>query len=296
MSFNRKSTSTDVLQGIDLSGQTILVTGVNSGLGEQTLQSLASHGAHVIAAARTLEKAQAASRHFPDNTTALACELSDLATVSAAAEQVKQQFGQLDALVCNAGIMALPSLQQSQGLEMQFMCNHVGHFLLIQKLLPLLEKAPQGRIVLVSSDGHKHTVKGGINFANLSGEQGYDAWKFYGQSKLANILTARTLSKRLQNSSVTANALHPGVIRTNLSRNMAGLMSTVIGLFAPLFEKSVAQGAATQVYLAAHPDAAQYNGQYFADVQPKQTSQHGRDDALADRLWAFTDDFLGTHL
>lgn len=294
--MSKSDTAEGVTEGIDLSGKTILVTGVNSGLGMETMRVLTQRGAHVIGAARSVEKAEQAAAELGCSVEPLACELGDLSSVAAAADKVLADHDKLDVLVCNAGIMALPKLQQAHGLELQFLCNHIGHFLLLKKLLPLLEKAEQGRIVLVSSDGHKHTVKGGISFDNLSGEQGYDGWKFYGQSKLANILTAVALKKQLAGTSITANSVHPGVIQTNLGRNMAGLMSKVIGLFAPLLEKTVGQGAATQVYLAAHPDAAEFNGQYFADVAAKQPSKYGNDAALADQLWQVSNELVADYL
>ncbi len=288
----RSSTAESVTEGVDLSGKTILVTGVNSGLGEETMRVLCMRGAHVIGAARSLAKAKQACAQVQGETTPLACELSDLASVAAAADQIES----LDALVCNAGIMALPELQQAHNLEMQFLCNHVGHFLLIKKLLPKLEAAEQGRVVLVSSDGHKFTVDGGIDFDNLDGSKGYEGWKFYGQSKLANILTAKALAENLADSNVTANAVHPGVIRTNLARSTSGFMSALIKLFAPLMEKSVGQGAATQVYLAAHPDAAQYNGAYFADVAEKAPSHYAKDTQLAQHLWHHTEGLIAPYL
>lgn len=292
----RSSTAESVTEGVDLTGKTILVTGVNSGLGEETMRVLCLRGAHVIGAARTLAKAKQACAQAHGDTTPLACELSDLASVAAAADQVASATGVLDAVVCNAGIMALPELQQAHDLELQFLCNHVGHFLLLKKLMPQLHAAEQGRVVLVSSDGHKFTVDGGIDFDNLDGAKGYDGWKFYGQSKLANILTAKALADNYSESQITANAVHPGVIRTNLARNTSGFMSALIKVFAPLMEKSIEQGAATQVYLAAHPDAAQYNGLYFADVSEKKPSHYAQDAQLAQHLWGRTEELIAPYL
>lgn len=294
--MSKTDTAESVTDGLDLSDKTILITGVNSGLGMESMRVLADRGAKVIGAARTLEKAGKACMEAGGDTSPLACELSDLASVAAAADQVLAEHDKLDVLLCNAGIMALPELNQAHGLELQFLCNHIGHFLLIKKLLPLLRNAEQGRIVLVSSDGHKLTVKGGIDFDNLNGEKGYNDWKFYGQSKLANILTAVALKNELVGTNVTANALHPGVIKTNLSRNMGGLLSKLIGLFVGFVEKTVGQGAATQVYLAAHPDAAQYNGKYFADVELKAPTKFGEDEDLAQRLWHVSSEIVADYM
>ncbi|MFK8020831.1 MAG: SDR family oxidoreductase [Pseudomonadales bacterium] len=294
--MSKAATAESVTEGVDLSGKLMLVTGVNSGLGQETMRVLCLRGAHVIGAARTLEKAEAACAQIDGETTALACELSDLESVATAAKRVAAQHSTLDAVICNAGIMALPELKQAHELEMQFLCNHVGHFLLLRILQPLIERAEQGRVVLVSSDGHRHTVKGGVNFDNLDGAQAYDGWRFYGQSKLANILTAKALAEQFAGSAATANAVHPGVIRTNLSRNMKGLFSRVIGLFAPLFEKTIAEGAATQVYLAANPDAAQHNGCYFSDVATKTPSKYGQDTSMQRKLWQVSNELIEHYL
>ena len=285
-------TAAETIGDVDLDGKTMLVTGVNSGLGAETLRVLTGQGASVIGAARSLKKAVQACAPYGDRAIPLACELSDLNSVTSAAQTVISEHTKLDALIGNAGIMALPELQQKQGLELQFLCNHLGHYSLIRQLLPLLAEAEQGRIVLVSSEGHRLTVKGGINFDNLSGKAGYHDWRFYGQSKLANILTARALSKELANTQITANAAHPGVIRTNLSRSMRGPVSKAISFLASLAERSIAQGAATQVYLAAHPQASQYNGMYFVNSKPKPPSRFGTDTALAERLIQWSDNWL----
>ena len=129
------------------------------------------------------------------------------------------------------------------------------------------------------------TVRGGIDFGNLDGGSGYDPWKFYGQSKLANLLTARALSKRLQGSNVTVNALHPGIIRTNLGRDAGGFLITLMSAFAVFLEKSVPQGAATQCYLATHPDLDGVTGAYYSNCNKARCSSYGRNDLLAEELW-----------
>jgi len=294
--FGRRSTAEQVTDGLDLSGKTVLITGVNSGLGFEAMRVLALRGAHVIGSARTAQKARDACSQIEGETTPVACELSDLASVAACADQVRRMGMSLDVLMCNAGIMALPKLQQKDGLELQFLTNHLGHFVLIRRLLDLVEAAPAGRVVLLSSMGHQNTVRGGIDFDNLSGERGYEAWRFYGQSKLANLLTSNALARRLEGTRATSNAVHPGVIRTKLSRHTAGLVSGLISVLATPFERSVAQGAATQCYLSAHPDLDGVSGQYFADCQPARPSKHGRDPRLAERLWEVSERLAADYL
>jgi WW domain-containing oxidoreductase len=281
--FGYGSTAEEVTEGLDLSSQTILLTGCNSGIGKETLRVLTKRGAHVVAAARTVEKAQAACNDVSGETTPVACELSEPASVTACAEEVAALGRPLDAIICNAGIMALPKLNVKHGYELQFFTNHIGHFILVTSLLDQLADA--GRVVMVSSDAHKGAPREGIQFDNLDGKRGYSAWAAYGQSKLANLLFARELGKRLEGSNKTANSLHPGVIATNLARSMNPVVRVALGIGGPLVLKSLGEGAATQCYLAVHPDAASVRGKYFADCNEAKPTSKGRDDALAARLW-----------
>jgi len=281
--FGYGSTAEDVTEGLDLNGRTILLTGCNSGIGKETLRVLAKRGAHVVAAARTVEKAQAACDEVGGETTAVACELSDPASVQACAERVIALGQPLDAIVCNAGIMALPTLNQKLGYELQFLTNHIGHFILVTSLLDTL--AQNGRVVMVSSDAHNGAPKEGIQFDNLNGEREYSAWANYGQSKLANLLFANHLAKRLQGTGKTANSLHPGVIHTNLARSMNPMARAALAIGAPLVLKSVGEGAATTCYLAVHPGIEGVAGKYFSDCNVGKSSSRGRDEEMASKLW-----------
>lgn len=281
--FGYGSTAEDVTAGLDLSGRTVLLTGCNSGIGKETLRVLAMRGAHVIAAARTLEKARAACDSVGGETTPVACELSDPASVRACAAEVIALGKPLDAIICNAGIMALPKLEQKHGYELQFFTNHIGHFILVTSLLDSL--ADKGRVVIVSSDAHNGAPSEGIQFDNLSGERGYRPWASYGQSKLANLLFAKQLAKRLAGTGRTANSLHPGVIHTNLARSMNPIAKGALAIAGPLVLKSAAEGAATQCYVAVHPNVEGVSGEYFADSNVSKSSSKGRDDALAEKLW-----------
>jgi NAD(P)-dependent dehydrogenase (short-subunit alcohol dehydrogenase family) len=179
--------------------------------------------------------------------------------------------------------MASPSLQQAYGYELQFFTNHVGHFILVTELLKQL--SPQGRVVVVSSAAHAAAPRGkGIDFDNLSGDVDYRPWTAYGQSKLANLLFANELSRRLPQPNQTANSLHPGVIRTNLVRNLPTIVQLGATLIAPLGWKTIEQGAATQCYLASQPTLTT-TGNYYADCNVAKSSPFGRDTALAARLW-----------
>ena len=283
------STAGDVCGGLDLSGSTILVTGVNSGLGLESARVLGGRGAHILGLARSREKASAALSQLGIQGTPIACELSEPASVRGAVDAVKNLGRPIDALLANAGIMALPRLQQAHGYELQFFTNHIGHFILTTGLLDCL--TDRGRVVVLSSAGHNFAPREGIQFDNLSGTKSYSGWRAYGQSKLANVLFMRTLAKRLAGSSRTANAVHPGGIETNLGRHMdSPLMRIVGGSLGWIGMKTIGQGAATQCYVAAHPNAAGITGEYWADCNVARTSAHGRDDALAERLWQVSEE------
>jgi len=281
--FGFRSTAEQVCEGLDLSGKTFLLTGCNSGLGQETMRVLSARGGHIIALARTVEKAEQAIAQAGASGTPLACELSEPQMVQKCVEEVKALGKPLDVILCNAGIMALPELQQKYGLELQFLTNHIGHFILVTGLLDTLHE--QGRVVMVSSAAHRMTYREGIDLDNLSGEKGYVPWRAYGQSKLANLLFTKQLSVRLSATLQTANALHPGVIRTNLGRHMSPAMRFGLVLCTPIFLKTIPEGAATQVYLAAHPRAADFSGRYYSNCNPARPSEHGEDYILAQRLW-----------
>jgi WW domain-containing oxidoreductase len=284
--FGYGSTAEEVTEGLDLSGRTYLVTGCNSGLGFETMRVLTMRGATVVAAARSLAKAEDAARKVGGTTLPVACELSEPESVLACVERVSAEADRLDGIIANAGIMALPKLNTAHGYELQFFTNHVGHFILVTGLLDRL--TDDGRVVMLSSAAHEMAPSEGIMFDNLDGSRSYNSWKFYGQSKLANLLFARELSKRLEGAQ-TANALHPGVIATNLGRHMHPITAVGYAIGNPLFMKSVEEGSSTQVYVATHPSLDGVTGEYFADCNVKKSSRNGRDEELARRLWDETE-------
>ena len=288
--FGYGSTAEDVTAGVSLAGKTMLVTGCNSGLGLETLRVLAMRGARVIGTARTVEKASAACASVSGDTLGLACELSEPASVRACVAALQAQGVRLDAIIANAGIMALPKLEQAFGYELQFFTNHVGHFMLVTGLLDQL--AADGRVVMLSSDAHRMAPRAGIELDNLSGEKGYQPWAAYGQSKLANLLFAKELARKLAGTKKTANAVHPGVIQTNLGRSMNPFARVGLAIARPLTLKTVAQGAATQCYVAANPGAAAISGAYFADCNVAKPRHDADDAALAKKLWDRTEEIV----
>ncbi|HEY8432244.1 MAG TPA: SDR family oxidoreductase [Sandaracinaceae bacterium] len=285
--FGYASTAEEVTAGLDLRGKRVLITGVNSGIGRESARVLAMRGATVLGAARNREKAEEACRALAGEPIPLACDLADPASIRACVARVRELGEPLDVIMCNAGIMALPKRTLVHGQEAQFFTNHVGHFMLVTGLLDRL--AERGRVVVLSSMAHQSAPPGGIQFDDLSFERGYSPWKAYGQSKLANLLFARALARRLAGTTKTANAVHPGVIATNLGRHMSLAARLVFPLLSPIALKSVAQGAATQCYVATHPSLDGVSGEYFADCNIARSSPYGRDEALGERLWEVTE-------
>ena len=288
--FGYGTTAEQATEGVSLAGKTMLVTGCNSGLGLEAMRVLALRGARVIGTARSMEKAKEACASVKGSTIPMACELADPASVRACVAEVKRQGLKLDAIIANAGIMALPKLEKAFGYELQFFTNHIGHFILVTGLLEQL--TDEGRVVMLTSSAHTMAPKGGIEFDNLTGDKGYGAWKMYGQSKMANLLFAKELARRFEGTKKTANAVHPGVIRTNLSRHMNPVGNAVFGVFGSLFQKSVPQGTATEVYVAASPKAAGITGKYWADVNVAKPRSDAEDAAVAKKLWDVSEEIV----
>jgi NAD(P)-dependent dehydrogenase (short-subunit alcohol dehydrogenase family) len=288
--FGYGSTAEQVTAGLSLAGKTILVTGCNSGIGQEACRVLALRGALVLGTARTREKAAAACATFPGKAIGYACELSDPASVRACVAAVEADGHRLDAIICNAGIMMLPKLEKAHGYELQFFTNHIGHFMLVTGLLGLL--TDEGRVVVLSSEGHRGAPVGGIAFDNLSGDRGYQPLTAYGQSKMANLLFAKELQRRFAGTRKTAYAVHPGVVDTNLARNLGPVLRGVAAAIGPLVLKSVGEGAATAVFAAVSPRALPLAGKYLANSNVKPPRADAEDAALATRLWATSEDIV----
>ena len=297
-SFDKHSTAEEVTQGVNMAGKTVLITGATSGLGLEAMRVLSMRGAHVIATGRTLAKAQEACATVKGKTTPIAMELERWDTVAEAVRQVRALGMPIDVLLCNAGIMALPKLEQVYGIEKHFVVNHLGHFVLARGLMDQVRAAPQGRVVSVSSYGYVWAPAAGIEFDNLSGERDYVPNKMYGQSKLANMLMVLEMARRFAGSTATANAIHPGIINTNLGRHMASYKRVAGSLIGWTFMKSVEAGAATECYVATAPALAQVSGRYFEDCNPvvPKAGKHMDDAALAAQLWSKSEELTRQYL
>jgi NAD(P)-dependent dehydrogenase (short-subunit alcohol dehydrogenase family) len=312
-------TTDEVLAGVDLGGKRALVTGASGGLGLETARALAAHGAEVILAARDTAKIDAALRAIREQVpgaqvSGVALDLASLASVRACAARLRGEHDRLDLLINNAGVMASPLLRTSDGFEMQFGTNHVGHFLLTGLLVPLLVAAAPARIVNVTSDGH---VMSDVHWDDPNFERhDYEKWSAYGQSKTANVLFPVELERRLGARGVHAWAVHPGMIMTDLGRHLtkddiATLMSMSTGSddktegasssgggsggrggMPPL--KTIPQGAATSVWAATAPELEGRGGGYLADcTDATNPSAWAMDPVAARRLWAMSEQLVG---
>lgn len=265
--FGAKSTTDEVLEGIDLKGKRALVTGVSSGLGVETARSLTAHGAEVIGTARDVAKARAAN----EGVRIVEMDLSDLKSVRACADALVKEGKKLDAIIANAGVMAAPQGKTKDGFETQLGTNHLGHFVFVNRLVPLLNDG--ARIVIVASSGHR-MAPFSVDDPNFE-HTAYDPWVAYARSKTANVLFAVELDRRLKSRGIRATALHPGGIRTELGRHVghrdeAAMVTAINAELAkegrPPFEwKTIPQGAATSVWAAFRARADDIGGRYCED-------------------------------
>jgi NAD(P)-dependent dehydrogenase (short-subunit alcohol dehydrogenase family) len=294
----------------DQTGRTILVTGANSGLGLRSAEALAAKGARVLMACRNAAKAATARDEVARAATGPAPEvvpldLADLDSVQRAAEQVSGELDHLDVLMDNAGVMALPDRQETaQGFEMQFGTNHLGHFALTGRLLPLLREASAPRVVAVSSMGHK---PGHIRWDDPNWKAGrYHSWPAYFQTKLANLLFIAELARQAaeHESDLIATAAHPGASATNLATNGPGTGSSIMRIGSRLsdkvFSQSDAMGALPQLYAATMPDVPA-NSYYGPDgfmeqrghPKPVGRTKKASDPEAAKRLWKLSEELTG---
>jgi NAD(P)-dependent dehydrogenase (short-subunit alcohol dehydrogenase family) len=302
--FGSDSTAAEVVAGVDLAGRRAVVTGASSGIGIETARALASAGAEVTLAVRGTAAGRAVAADITastgnENVTVTPLELADRASIRAF---VDAWTGPLHILVNNAGIMATPLMRTDEGWELQFATNHLGHFGLATGLRDALAEAQGARVVSVSSNGHmlSPVVFDDIHFERRE----YQPWLAYGQSKTANVLFAVEASRRWARDGITVNAVHPGVIGTNLSRHLTTeslqQLQDMRGDVAFEF-KSAEQGAATSVLVATWPALEGIGGRYFDDCNesavgepgtPHAVAPHALDPEAATRLWDVSEEHL----
>jgi NAD(P)-dependent dehydrogenase (short-subunit alcohol dehydrogenase family) len=319
-SFGATSTTDEVLSGVDLRGKRILVTGVSAGLGVETARALVAHGAHVVGAARDLAKAEQATAQVQKEAKAnggkfelIELDLADLKSVRACADRLLQKGEPFDVVIANAGVMATPFGHTSDGFETQFGTNHLGHFVLVNRIATLIKSG--GRLINLSSSGHRFSNVdiGDPNFERAA----YDPWIAYGRSKTANILFAVAFDKRHRDRGVRAAAVHPGGIQTELGRHLDdGALQKMLEQInqqlaaegeGPYQWKTIPQGAATSVWAAVVASADEIGGRYCENchvgkVVPDEvaitvTSEGVRGYALdtdvAEALWKKSEELVG---
>jgi len=280
-----------------MAGQTVLVTGATAGIGRATAMGLAALGAHVAITGRDDGRTEDAAREIRaaggGQVDVFVADLSAQAEVRRLADEVLQSLSRIDVLVNNVGGYWHTRHVTADGLERTFALNHLAPFLLTNLLLDRLKQSAPARVVTVASNAH---AMGRIDFDDLQGERSYSGSRAYDQSKLANVLFAYELARRLPATSVTANALHPGVVSTSFGAEDPGRIQRWFVPFMRPFMKTPAQGAATSIHVASAPDLEHVTGRYFANRKPKRSSARSYDETTAARLWQVSADLVGLAL
>jgi NAD(P)-dependent dehydrogenase (short-subunit alcohol dehydrogenase family) len=276
-----------------MDGRTVLITGGNSGIGKETAAGLAKLGANVVFTARVEAKGAATAADIGARAGRevawMRLDLASMASIRRFADEFLARYPRLDVLINNAGLMQQHRSETEDGFETTFGVNHLGHFLLTQLLLDRLKASAPSRIVIVASDAHRQ-ARSGLNFDDLQSAKRYGGLDVYGKSKLANILFARDLARRLEGTGVTVNALHPGTVNTGFGADgdTTGIFAFGFSLARPFF-KNATKGAEASVYLASSQDVEGVTGKYFADCKEKQPTAAAQDDAAAKRLWEISE-------
>ena len=304
--FGYRATAREVVEGIDLAGKRIVVTGGYSGIGTETVRALAGAGAKVIVGARRTAKAEEVLGEFEGEIEVLALDLSDPASIDEFAAEVSSRCDRLDVLIANAAVMASPLQRDARGYEMQFATNHLGHFQLTARLWPLLAASGNARVVVLSSIGHRLN---GLDLGDPNFERRrYDKWLAYGQAKTANALFALQLDKLGSAHGVRAHAVHPGGIMTDLQRHLTEEEQRAMGWIDAEGNvnerfKTTEQGASTSVWAATSPLLEGAGGVYLEDCEVAVPATpdnraggvhpHVRDEVLADKLWTLSEQLTG---
>jgi retinol dehydrogenase 14 len=271
----------------DVAGKTVLITGATSGIGLEASVELARRGARVVMVGRDpsrteAARADAAARSGAGDVSTLLCDFSSQAAIRALARSFRERHSALHVLVNNAGAVNKKRWLTVDGLEATFAVNHLGYFLLTHLLLDLLVESAPARVVTVASAGHR---RGSLDFDDLGYEKGYGVLRAYERSKLANVLFASELARRLRGTAVTSNSLHPGVVATNIWSGAPWWARPIINVLLRPFFISAEKGGLRIVQLAAGPELEGVSGHYFEDGEDREPAPLARDEALARRLW-----------
>lgn len=278
-----------------LNGKTAIVTGANTGIGKETALDLASRGAKVILACRNMKQGKIAcneiiARSNNPNVEVRYLDLTSLATVRQFATDIIKTETHLEILVNNAGAGGLGRKNTVDNLQIGMQVNHFGPFLLTCLLVGLLKKSAPSRIIMVSSLMHKLA---NFDLDNLNSEKWFNDIQVYNCSKLANILVANELSRKLNGTDVTVNSLHPGVVATDIYRKLPWLIRPIADFFVSFFFKSAQEGAQTSIYLAVSDEVEGVSGRYFVDCKEANMSKAAMDKSLAKKLWEKSETLVG---
>lgn len=286
----------------NIKGKRVLVTGGTTGIGRATVEELARRGADVVFTARRPAEGDAIVAELEAQGVAGGAvrhhrlDLDDLTDIRRFALERRDELDHLDVLINNAGVVMTERRATKDGFEFTFGVNHLGHFLLVNELLPLLRAAPQARIVIVASDAHKFVR--GLDFDDLQAATGRfgsgRGMAVYGRSKLANMLHTRELARRLAGDEITANCLHPGAVRTRLGRDgESSRLGEIVWPLASRFFRTPEEGARTSVWAATAPELDDVSGAYFADEKVATPKKTALDDVAAARLWSVSEELVG---
>ncbi|MCH8135555.1 MAG: SDR family NAD(P)-dependent oxidoreductase [Proteobacteria bacterium] len=298
--FDEDSTAEEVTEGLDLKGKLAVVTGCTSGIGFETMRVLAMRGAYVVGTSRSLQRAQAACNKVIGITSPVVLDLADPESVVRCADSIRSLNSAVDILVCNAGYRGGGNdIELVNGVEKHFAINHLGHFILVNRLLDRLVISWQGRIVIVASrTSYRDAPESGILFDDLDMQNDYSDAMAYGHSKLANVLFALELGRILRGSRITANALHPGVINTEIDRHQNSITQFAFGVLTRFGGKTVEQGAATSCFVATSKLLGSTSGRYFEDCNAVNVlgRNHLTNMPMADKLWLRSEELTADYL
>lgn len=269
-----------------MKGKIVLITGATSGIGRETALGLSKKGATLILVGRNREKLDRTVGEITSQTgnqqlDSLVCDLTSMESVRRLAADFRAKYPRLDVLINNAGEIVSERRTTVDGFEYTLALDHLSHFLLTMLLMDIIKASAPSRIINVSSSAH---TLGHIDFDDLMGEKKHGAMRAYGQAKLANLLFTYELARRLEGTGVTANALHPGVVRTNFGLGMKGRWRILLMLGKP-FTINAKKGAETSIYLASSPEVTGTSGKYFVKKEEKRSSRESYDESVAKRLW-----------
>jgi NAD(P)-dependent dehydrogenase (short-subunit alcohol dehydrogenase family) len=287
-------------EGATMRDKVIIVTGATNGIGQVCALELARQGATVVLISRSQSRLDTVVSEIKaatgnENLSSIQADLSSIAEIRRAASQFLEQHSRLDVLVNNAGAIFDKRQESADGIEMTLALNHLNYFLLTHLLLDKLKetstKHSEARIINVASDAHESVSR--VNFEDIQRRKSYNGLFVYSESKLMNIMFTHELARRLKGTKVSANVLHPGLVKTGFGRNNLGIFKTAVSLFQDFFGISAEKGAETMIFLASSPDVRGITGQYWFKSEPHRASKAAYDEAAQARLWTVSEELLG---